>query len=84
MCSSDLEEPEMATMVAVMVFAASMTAAMWTIYATVRPELARIGDLLRHGPVTSVPALPVATARIAARDAMARAARTPARLRAAA
>jgi len=74
----------MATMVAVVVFAASMAAAVWAIYATIRPELARIGDLLRHGPVATVPALPVATARVAAREAMVRAARTRARLRAAA
>ena len=74
----------MATMVAVMVFAASMAAAVWAIFATIHPELARIGDLLRHGPVTAVPALPTATARSAAREAMSRTARTPARLRAAA
>jgi hypothetical protein len=43
----------MAMFMAVLVFGAALTVAVWAMYATVKPELARIRDLLIHGPVLS-------------------------------
>ncbi len=44
----------------VMVFGGALTASTYAIWATVRPELARIGDLLANGPVaTPLVATPV-------------------------
>ena len=77
-----VEEPVMSTMMAIVVFSGSFGAATWSIYATLRPELARIADLLRHGPVETVPALPAFTARGTARVVSGRAVRSSAPMRA--
>ena len=74
----------MATTMAILVFSGALAAAVWTIYATLRPELARIADLLRHGPVETVPALPAFTVRGAARVVSGRSIRQSVPMRAAA
>ena len=45
------------------IFGGALTASGYAIWATVRPELARIADLLVHGPV----ATPLATAPVPSR-----------------
>ena len=43
----------MATIMEMLVLGAALTAAVWAIFATIKPELARIADLLKHGPVAT-------------------------------
>jgi hypothetical protein len=74
----------MATFVAVMVFGGALAATVWAIVATLRPALARIVDLLRHGPAETVaiPALPAVRSTL--RDVRVRPVRRAMPLRAAA
>jgi hypothetical protein len=74
----------MATTMAVLVFGGALSASLWAIVATVRPELERIVDLLKHGPVLTPELVPAATARSSLREVRVRAIRRPASLRAAA
>jgi hypothetical protein len=74
----------MATTMAVLVFGGALSASVWAIAATVRPELDRIVDLLKHGPVAT-PSLPtLAPARSSMRDVRVRSVRQVSRMRAAA
>lgn len=71
-------------MVSVLVFGGALSAASWSMWTTVRPEMARIVDLLVHGPVVT-PMLPVpVAARSMARAIRMRPVLSPAPRRAAA
>jgi hypothetical protein len=74
----------MATMLAVMVFGTALAGAAWAIFATIQPEVARIGDLLRHGPVPGVEPPRQVAVRSATRDFRLRSAPVRSTLRAAA
>jgi hypothetical protein len=74
----------MATTMAVLVFGGALSASVWAMIATVRPQMDRILDLLKHGAVARS-ALPApAPARSTIRNVTVRSVRSHSSLRAAA
>ena len=54
------------TILSILIFGATLAASVYAIWATVKPELARIVDLLVNGPV----AMPVMAAPVPARSSL--------------
>ena len=74
----------MATIVEVVVFGGALAATVWAMFATIRPRLDQIVDLLKHGPVATPALIPAVAARSSVRDVKVRSIRRVAPLRAAA
>lgn len=64
---------------AVMLFGGAFLAAIWTLAASIRPQLPRFAALLRPVPATALPELPARASRVTVRAVPARLARAPLR-----